>query len=61
MQSKPKTQSQMSTLKRAYLKLEELQTRLRDAENANNAPIAVIGLGCRFPGRANDAASFFVR
>lgn len=49
----------MSTLKRAYLKLEELQARLREAENAKNAPIAVVGLGCRFPGRVNDAAAFW--
>ena len=50
--------AQLSPLKQAVLAIEELQARLTAAEQARNEPIAIIGMGCRFPG-ANDIASFW--
>ena len=41
-------------LKRAYTKLEELEAKLSAAERSKREPIAVIGMGVRFPRGAND-------
>ncbi|MEM7133970.1 MAG: type I polyketide synthase, partial [Chloroflexota bacterium] len=41
---------QLSPTKRALIKIEELQAKLNRLEAAQNEPIAVIGMGCRFPG-----------
>lgn len=49
----------LSPLKRAFLALEEAQSRLSAMERAAREPIAVIGLGCRVPGGGNDAESFW--
>ncbi|MFV3130819.1 type I polyketide synthase [Niveispirillum sp. KHB5.9] len=38
------------------LLLEEAEARIADLEGARHAPIAVIGMGCRFPGAADIAA-----
>ncbi|HEV2131287.1 MAG TPA: polyketide synthase, partial [Longimicrobiaceae bacterium] len=46
-------------LKRAYDNLEEMQERLARAERARREPIAIVGMGMRFPGGGNDAASFW--
>ncbi len=43
----------------ALLSLEQMQTKLRSVENAQHEPLAVIGMGFRFPGEANDADSFW--
>jgi acyl transferase domain-containing protein len=49
----------LSPLKRAFLALEDAQSRLAAMERAAREPIAVIGLGCRVPGGGNDATSFW--
>lgn len=52
MEHKKDHYSQLSTLKQAFLKLEEMETRLRAAEQLRTEPIAVTGIGCRLPGGA---------
>ncbi len=47
-------------LKQAYLKIQNLQKRLEEkASSSLSEPIAVIGMGCRFPAGGNDARSFW--
>ena len=46
-------------LRRALLALKDLRTRAERAEGAATAPIAVIGLGCRFPAGANSPAQYW--
>lgn len=41
--------TQLSPVKRALLALEEMQTKLDTIEHGRTEPIAVIGMGCRFP------------
>ena len=53
------TANPLSPLKQAYLALEETQARLAAVERAPREPIAIIGLGCRFPGGATDPATFW--
>ncbi len=50
---------QLSALKQAYLKLEELQARLDAAEQRRQEPLAIIGMACRFPGDADDPEAFW--
>ena len=48
-----------SVLQDALSAIERLQAKLATAETAAREPIAIVGLGCRFPGGANDAASYW--
>ena len=49
----------LSPVKRALQEIRELRTRLANAENAQNGPIAIVGAGMRFPGGVRDADSFW--
>jgi amino acid adenylation domain-containing protein len=50
------TVSQLSPVKRTLLRLEQLEAKLEAAEHSKTEPIAVIGMGCRFPGADSPAA-----
>ena len=49
----------LTPLKRALLALQELQARLARAEGRASEPVAVIGIGCRLPGGADDPESYW--
>ena len=48
----------MSAVKQALVELRSLQARLDAAERRNSEPIAIVGLGCRYPG-ADGPAEFW--
>ena len=48
----PAAVSDASPLKRALLAIEKLQAKLEAVEREKSEPIAIIGIGCRFPGAA---------
>ncbi|AKQ65467.1 Malonyl CoA-acyl carrier protein transacylase [Myxococcus hansupus] len=57
--SHPPPSAEPSALQRAALLVEKLQSRLDILERARTEPIAVIGMGCRFPGGAVDGPSYW--
>jgi acyl transferase domain-containing protein len=48
-----------STLKRALVAIDQLQRELEATRRARSEPIAIVGIGCRFPGGVVDAASYW--
>ncbi|MBL8341594.1 MAG: SDR family NAD(P)-dependent oxidoreductase [Rubrivivax sp.] len=51
--------AELSPLKRAFLALEAAQAKVARLEQAAREPIAIVGIGCRLPGGADDAAGFW--
>ncbi|WP_216206435.1 type I polyketide synthase [Amycolatopsis aidingensis] len=52
-------QNSQQTLKRALLAMERMQRQLAEYERAQSEPIAIVGVGCRFPGGVTDPDSYW--
>ena len=50
---------ELSAVKRALLEIRSLRARVATLEQQQHAPIAIVGMGLRFPGGAVDADSFW--
>ena len=55
----PERLNELSPVKRALFELHEMQARFDRLEGARREPVAIIGMGCRFPGGANSPDAYW--
>jgi amino acid adenylation domain-containing protein len=53
------SESELPTLKRALVAIQDLRSRLESVERARHEPIAIVGMSCRFPAGASDPARYW--
>jgi len=59
MDSHSQNSGSLSPVKQAIVEIRALRAKLKSAERVRHDPIAIIGMGCRFPGGANDPQSLW--
>ena len=59
MVNKQHAEDILSPLQRAAIALQEARNRIEALERVSNEPIAIIGIGCRFPGGINTPDEFW--
>ena len=58
MDDSSKRPDELSSDRQALLALRKMRAKIEELERAKSEPIAIVGLGCRFPGRASDADNY---
>jgi hypothetical protein len=59
MKGKSKQSGELSPTKRALVALNKMRAKVDALEREKNESVAIIGMGCRFPGGGNNPEAFW--